>query len=475
MPQRLHRLALALLFTATAASAQAQVAPPTPAPAAAPAAPAAPAVPTGEELAKAVAEVRDVNQLLMVGAGLNNDGNWGDYLIVMRRVAELRPFAGNIQLEMAAAHAMLNDLTPAYDALVRLQSAGYAFDIAEDARFENLQGYELWDFLVQGFAANGSAGGKGKIAFTIDGKDLLVESIAWDPARSAFLAGSVRNGEVYVLNGAGERATLVSPDDADGLWGVFDLAVDAERDRLWVASAAIPHVKHAKAIDYGRAGIWQFELSTGKFIDKVVMDNREGQYLFSSIAVAPNGDVYVANSLAPQVFKREGKQLRPVVQNPRLTGIRGLTFSGDGKRLYFADPELGVFAMDTGTGRPLDMRTARNVTLFGIEELVWHGGALLAIQSGISPKRVVRLVMDAAGTTISAAQPLDVARPEWAAPTRGVVAGDKLYFVANSQRDQYDGFGIPRDAGKLEAVRVFESDPAQAINVQAEFKPRGSQ
>jgi hypothetical protein len=475
MSQRSYRLALALLLAASAASAQAQVAPPTPAASPAPAAAAAPAVPTGEELAKAVAEVRNIDQLLMVGAGLNNDGKWGDYLIVMRRVAELRPFAGNIQLEMAAAHAMLNDLTSAYDALVRLQSAGYAFDVAEDARFENLHGYELWDFLVQGFAQNGQSSGKGKVAFTIDGKDLLVESIAWDSARSAFLAGSVRTGEVYVLDGDGERATLIAPDDADGLWGVFDLAVDAERDRLWVASAAIPHVKHAKAIDYGRAGVWQFELSTGKLIDKVVMDNREGQYLFSSIAVAPNGDVYVANSLAPQVFKREGKQLRPVVQNPRLTGIRGLTFSGDGKRLYFADPELGVFAMDTATGRPLDMRTARNVTLFGIEELVWHGGALLAVQAGISPKRVVRLVLDAAGTTVSAALPLDVARPEWTAPTRGVVAGDKLYFVANSQRDQYDGFGIPRDANKLDAVRIFESNPAEVINMQPDFKPRGSQ
>lgn len=477
MSQRLPRTALALLFAAFATSVHAQQATstPSPAPASAPAQAAAPAAPTGEELAKAVAEVRDVNQLLMVGAGLNNDGKWADYLIVMRRVAELRPFAGNIQLEIAAAHAMLNDLTPAYDALVRLQSAGYAFDIADDARFEKLQGYELWDFLVQGFAQNGRASGKGKVAFSIDGKDLLVESITWDPARSAFLAGSVRNGEVYVLDGDGERATLVAPGDADGLWGVFDLAVDAERNRLWVASAAIPHVKHAKAIDYGRAGVWQFELSTGKFIDKVVMDNRDGQYLFSSIAVAPNGDVYVANSLAPQVFKREGDKLRAVVQNPRLTGIRGLTFSGDGKRLYFADPELGVFAMDTGTGRPLDMRTARSVTLFGIEEMVWHGGALLAVQSGISPKRVVRLVMDAAGTTISAALPIDVARPEWTAPTRGVVAGDKLYFVANSQRDQYDGFGIPRDADKLEAVRIFESNPAEVINMQPEFKPRGSQ
>ncbi len=474
MPQRrLRHLAIALVFfVASAASVRAQVAASAPTPSAVPTASSTPAIPTGEELAKAVAEVRDVNQLLRVGAGLNNDGKWADYLIVMRRVAELRPFAGNIQLEIAAAHAMLNDLTPAYDILVRLQGAGYAFDIAEDARFENLQGYELWNFLAQGFAQNGRAGGKGKLAFTIEGKDLLVESIAWDPTRSAFLAGSVRLGEIYVLDGNGKRSTLIAPADADGLWGVFDLAVDAKRNRLWVASAAIPHVKHAKAIDYGRAGIWQFELSTGKLIDKVVMDHRQGQYLFSSIAVAPNGDVYVANSLAPQIFKREGDTLRAVVQNPRLAGIRGLTLSGDGKLMYFADPELGVFAIDTSTGRPLAMRTSRNVTLFGIEELVWHDGALLAIQTGITPKRVVRLAMDSAGTAVLAALPLDVSRPEWTAPARGVVAAGKFYFVANSQRDQYDGYGIVRDASKLEATRIFESDPAQAISLQPEFRPR---
>ncbi len=470
MSQRLQRIVFALVFAICGASANAQTAPAAQAPDADP----APAIPTGDELARVVAEVRDVNQLLMVGAGLNNDGKWGDYLIVMRRVAELRPFAGNIRLEIAAAHAMLNDLTPAYDALVRLQSAGYAFDIAADARLENLQGYELWDYLVHGFSNNGRPSGRGKVLMTIDGKDLLVESIAWDPARSAFLAGSVRNGEVYVLDGDGQRATLIAPDDADGLWGVFDLAVDAERNRLWVASAAIPHVRHAKAIDYGRAGVWQFELSTGRFIDKVVMDNRDGRYLFSSIAVAPNGDVYVANSLAPQIFKREAGELRPIVQNPRLTGIRGLTFSGDGKRMYFADPELGVFALDASTGRPIDVRVARDLTLFGIEEMAWSDGALIAIQSGINPTRVVRFALDASGTGITSALPLDVAKPEFSAPARGVVAGGKFYFIANSQRSQYDGYGIPRDASKLEPARIFESDPGQVVNLQRMFVPRGA-
>ena len=79
----------------------------------------------------------------------------------MKRLSEIRPQAGNIKYEMAAAYAMQDLKTEAFDALVRLQSTGYAFDIAADERLKNLHGTGVWDYLVPNFKANEVEFGQG--------------------------------------------------------------------------------------------------------------------------------------------------------------------------------------------------------------------------------------------------------------------------------------------------------------------------
>jgi hypothetical protein len=70
----------------------------------------------------------------------------------------------------------------------------------------------------------------------------------------------------------------------------------------------------------------------------------------------------------------------------------------------------------------------------------------------------MRLTLSDDGRKIVKAMPLDAANPAFALPTYGAIDGDGLYFVANSQKNQYDSYGTPKDAAKLEAVQVFRSD-----------------
>ncbi|MFO0029730.1 MAG: hypothetical protein ACK558_12945, partial [Pseudomonadota bacterium] len=244
---------------------------------------------------------------------------------------------------------------------------------------------------------------------------------------------------------------------------VFELAVDPARDRLYAASAAIPHVRHARGEDYGRAGVWTFELSSGRYLARAVLPRDGRNRLLSGLAVAPDGSVYAADSQTRQLFRLEGDALRVVVDNPRLTSIRGVAVSADGRRLYFSDIELGLFGIDLSTGRPFDVKVARSVSLFGIESLYWHAGNLIAVQNGLRPTRIVRLVVAADGMGVTAAQPVDVAQAAWGQPTRGALAGDKLYVIANSQKGGYTGLGIPKDLAKLERIRIWES-PLAAPN-----------
>ncbi|MFO0028982.1 MAG: hypothetical protein ACK558_09110, partial [Pseudomonadota bacterium] len=203
-------LCLALLPAAAAAQVPAAAAP-------------AGAAPLPADIAEQIARSNGVPSLLALGQRLNAERNWPLYEATMKRISELRPHAGNIRLELAAAHALQDDKPAGYDTLLQLRDQGWGFDIAADPRLASLHGTPLWSFLVDGFKSNRAAAGSGRVAHELPAGDLLVEALAWDPARKRLLAGSVRSGEVSLVGDDGSLSPLVRPDADNGLWGVFEL------------------------------------------------------------------------------------------------------------------------------------------------------------------------------------------------------------------------------------------------------------
>jgi hypothetical protein len=422
----------------------------------APAASAAPP-PLPADIADQIARSNTVPPLLALGQRFNQEGNWPLYEATMKRVNQLRPHAGNILLELAAAYAMQDNKPGGYEALLTLRDQGYGFAVEDDDRLNSLHGTEIWRFLVEGFKDNRGPKGSGRVAMQLPAGDLLVEALAWDPKRKALLTGSVRTGEVSIADTDGKLTPLIRPDAENGLWGVFEMATDPARDALYVASAAIPHAKPAKGEDYGRAGVWKFTLSTGAFVSRAVLPRDGRNHLITGLAVGPDGTVFAADSQTRQIFKLEGETLRPIVDNQRLSSIRGITVDPSGKHLYFSDYELGLFALELSTGKPIDLKVSKSVTLFGIESLYWQDNSLVAVQNGMRPQRVVRLVLTPDGTGVSASLPIDVGQTDWGQITRGAIADNRLYLLANSQKGGYDSLGVPRDVAKLERIKVWIS------------------
>jgi hypothetical protein len=104
------------------------------------------------------------------------------------------------------------------------------------------------------------------------------------------------------------------------------------------------------------------------------------------------------------------------------------------------------------------LRVPQMLTLFGIESVYWYDGYLVIVQNSFEPKRVMRLQLSKDGRDIVGSQALDAGQAAFGMPVRGTIAGDKFYFVANSQKAQYDAYGLVKDKSKLEGARVFASD-----------------
>lgn len=457
---RLALLAPLLAFLPACVGAQALLNPP---------AAQAPAAPPPSELQKQLAQIVSAAQVERIASKFASENDLPKLQLATQRLVELRPHNGNYRYTLAATHAQQDHKREAYDSLVRLQNAGYAYEIEKDERFTKVHGTELWDYLVQGFQANRTEFGEGKVAYRLPAGDFLIESLAWDPAKKQLLAGSAREGKVYRVGSNGALEDFVAANAENGMWAVMDLAVDAPRDALWVASAAIPHFKHAKATDYGKGGVFRFELSTGKFVSRHELPPDGRAHIVSSIAVTPKGDVFFADGPRREIWKLEGGKPRFVIDNQRLSTIRGMTASD--RALYFADYELGVFGLDLATGEPFEVRAPENVTLYAIDGLAYWNGQLIAVQGDLRPKRVMRFQLTPDGTGIAKHQALEASRSEFGTPTRGVVAGDTFYFIANTQKPKYDAHGLLKTGAQLEPTKIMASDVRLGIDEPGAIVP----
>jgi hypothetical protein len=415
-----------------------------------------PRVPTETE--NQIDTISEPLTLLRLSQQFEQAKDWRHQAYALAKLYTLRPMQGPVGYELAAAYARQDDKRSAYDVLVRLQSNGYGFDPSKDARFEKVKGTPVWDYVVLNLQANMKPFGGGAPGFTLPAGDTLFESIAYDPARKQFLVASVREGTIYLADRQGAATPFIVAGAENGLLASYGLAVDAPRDLLWVIGNGVPHKKGIVQADFGRSVLYKFVLSTGKLVAKYEVPVAHRPSLLSSITVSPKGDVVVADGVARRIYQLSGEQLQLIVENPRLTSIRGMTFDKTGTKLYFADYDLGVFGLDLNTGKPFALTPETGLTMYSVEGLAFWKDQLIIVQNGFPPARAMRLTLDDTGTRVKHAQALDAAKPEFGLPTQGVVVGDDFWFIANSQRGQYDSYGLPRDIAKLKPVVVYRSD-----------------
>lgn len=288
-----------------------------------------------------------------------------------------------------------------------------------------------------------------RVAFTIPEPDLVPEGIAHDPATGTFYVSSTyRRKIVAVAPGAPPRD--FTAEAQDGLLGVVGLHVDPRRRLLWAASSdAGEHmpIRGGAADGLGVAGLFAYDLATGKLARKVIVDERpRARHFFNDLAIAPStGDVFATDTLEGTLY-RLGSEPRPERLLPAgaLPGANGVVLSADERTLYVSTAERLV-AIDLRSRRvtPLDAPRADGLAL--------HRGALIAIHPWARGRVVVRYHLD--GARVARAEVLVADHPEHLQPTTGVVAGDALYYIGSSQLQRFRRLVRPDGSFPTEPLR----------------------
>jgi WD40 repeat protein len=377
--------------------------------------------------------------------------NFPGFLENMIEADRLRPNHPRLIYNLADAYALNGKDVEATKQLIHLAGMGLYFEPEKDEDFKSIENAVLFKFALAEFAKNKQPAGNSVKAFSLPEKELITEGIAYDPDTGRFFVSSIHQRKIVVREKDGTVKDFSSP--SDGLYSVLGMKVDAGHRILWACSSAFPQMKGFAADDNGRAGIFKYDLKTGKLLNKHLLWNDTGKHALGDLTLAKNGDVYASDSISPTIYKisaKTGGKLEVFLTSDRFVSLQGLTFSPDEKYLFAADYSLGFFRIDMKDKSILQLSNPSASAVLGVDGIYFYKNSLLAIQNGIDPQRVMQFPLNTSLTEVTGSKLLAANQADFNEPTLGVLSDDEFYFIANSQWEAVN------DKGELDGSKLRE-------------------
>ena len=303
-----------------------------------------------------------------------------------------------------------------------------AFGLAATSpRAQDTGGIQLGDSVTMPTKAV-NAGIASSVAFYIPEKDLLPESVAYDPKDGAFYVGSMRKGKIVRVDAKGNASDFIAARQ-DGLAEVLGVKVHPTRRVLWVCSYDGGELEGNAKNHAGAGGVFAFNLDTGKLIRKWAGGG------CNDIALTRGNDAFVTSTPAVYRITGDSQTLERFMEGVTLDGANGITLSPDEKTLFVACNK-GVQAIDIATRTGRLLTAAGDEPMDGIDGLYYFGDSLI----GIRGNSVTRYHFGEGGR-IDLTEVLEQNHPLMRSPTTGVIVENAFYYVANANFDavQPDG------------------------------------
>ena len=212
----------------------------------------------------------------------------------------------------------------------------------------------------------------------------LIEGIAWDEARQRLFVGSVIDRELLVREGEAWRTVPT----AGPVGGVLGMAVDAPRRLLWLASAGVEPMAEPEA---AFSGIVAIDLDRLQEARRIPVPGAK----LGDVAVAEDGTVFASDGQSGAIYRCvPGCTAAEILVAPgTLQSPQGMVVARGGRRLYVADYALGLYRVEIESRQVVPMVVRRPEMLDGIDGLLLYApdGALIGIQNGTRPRRIVKI------------------------------------------------------------------------------------
>lgn len=320
----------------------------------------------------------------------------------------------------------------------RVVALGYGARLVDDPVFSTLQGENGYRALRTVALEQSHPITPAIEAFRLPERNFIPEGMAWDSRTGHFYLSSTYLRKVSKRDDSGYFHNF-TPSAAHGMWQALGMKVDARRRWLMVCSGDDDRrMVGFRNEDLGKSGIFIYDIDTGDLVARHVL-GATGRHLFNDLVQGPGEKLYITDSDEGTVYslnRAAGKFTRMTPAN-RFTYPNGIAISPDGRTLYVADA-VGIEMLDIASLSVRRLSHAADVTLVGIDGLYFRHGYLVATQTGVKPYRVMAFHLVPTLDRVDWAIVLERGDPRMSSPTEGVIVGDWLYFIANSQQDAFD-------------------------------------
>lgn len=359
--------------------------------------------------------------------------DYAAFLDHARNARELLPHAPNSLFRLARAHALAGDANESLRMLEKAVVMGGGLNAAAHPDFASIKNSDGFKSILAKIEEARKPVNNSSIAFIIPEKDILPESVAYDPVKDLFYVGSTYRRKVVSVDRRGNYKDFVA-EKQDGQWMVVGMKVDAKRRELWFCSTLAGAMKDFKPEEVGRrAGVFKYNLDTGKLVKKYLLENPAERHFFNDLVVTADGDVYLTDMFGAALYtiKRKKDELEPFARPENFTDPNGIALSSDGQYFFVAHDE-GISRFEIKTRARQQLLHPDDVTLWGIDGLYFYRNQLIAVQNALN--RVRRFRLDAGLGRVVEAQTIEANHPFFTMnPTTGVIVGDIFYYIANSQ------------------------------------------
>lgn len=256
--------------------------------------------------------------------------------------------------------------------------------------------------------------------------NLVPSGLAYDAASARFLFGNRHARTVVTISERLDAAVDLVRSASAGFHDVFALAIDARRGDLWVASAEAGGGSGSPA-----AALHKLQLVSGRPLGTIPIETDDRAPRFTALAVDAAGAVYALDGAESRLWRLAPGAKQPMlVAEPELSAPAAMALDSGSRRAYIAHAD-GLSRLSLADEGIAAVDGPEEAGLAAIESLAWHRGSLLAVvRMADTPRRLVRLRLNRAGTTVTGAETLD---PE-VATCRGAgaisVSGDDVYYLA---------------------------------------------
>lgn len=348
----------------------------------------------------------------------------------------LRPDFPQLQLDLATAQTGAGLAEEAVATLRRYSALGFFSAVDKAPEFAALRPRKDFQDAFKAIAAHGRPKGAGEVVFSLREVTGLIEGIAWRAGTGEFLFGDVHGRTVWVRGKDGALRRLTP--EGDDLLGVFALAVDEAAGALWAATAAVPAMRGFTPEQAGQTALVEIDLASGavrRTLAVARVGGSEATPVLTDLAIGPEGAVYATDEGAPVVWRLPpgGVALERWAESPEFFALQGIAVLPSGVVLV-ADQVNGLVSVEPGRRTARWLAPSAETTLTDIKSLtVTPDGRVLALQTGVTPNRLLRLEVDEGGEAIGSVTVIESGHVAMGAPSLGCIGAEgDFYFIGNA-------------------------------------------